>query len=346
MVAVRMYINQSEAAANSTREGLDAYYCAELLDLLQKIAQRKFKNNQILHGIIVARIASFQETDPALHAEIRVQIEESGSTKGNITSRLHQYANEFKTKKWVQKVTGGSHSRFSPVKGSGASTSARPTPSSPYSSQAMLLGGQSRSTTPTPSFNSIDHLTSEASSSQQAFLPMSGREEATTTNRTTANRVEEVVLGRSGTLGSRVKAAELPPSVEVEVEEVEEMDLDYQGICASSESLSAYISEAVVNPFLQTIRSKMTNLSDAHHIQTLFNRMIGGIIPEYQEALKKEDGQRQRSPKDQQACSTLAHLRLWVNITAALSAIEALSEARKVVVQEPKDIGSPEFSPL
>jgi len=89
----------------------------------------------------------------------------------------------------------------------------------------------------------------------------------------------------------------------------------------------------------------MIHLADAHHIEKVYERTTVKIIGEYEGELKKKDDQRQRSPEDQRARSTLAQLQLWANITAAVSAIEALSKAREDALQQPTDIRSPDFSP-
>lgn len=335
--AVHECEEQSKAAAKKTEEELEEFYLAELLDLLQKTAERKFKNNQILQTIITAKIASLRETTSGL------QIVEFGSTKGGkevdtVNRRIAQYFNELKAKKWVQKFTGVSHSRFSPFRESGASTSAIPTSSSPSSSQAMLLGGPSRSRTPTPSL--FDHRTSGASCSQQTLLPVSGREQATTINEMAANRVVEDLLGGSSTLGALLEADESQLSVE------EGVELNLKDFSASSENVGLYITKHLVNPFLQKIRSDMTRLSDAHHLERVYNSTINEITEEYEKAIKKADDQRQRTPEDQQARSALAHLQLWVNITAAVSAIEALSKVREESAQRKlTDIRSPVYSP-
>jgi hypothetical protein len=315
---VRTCMERTNETVEKAVEELEALYCAELLDLLQKVAEKKFKNNKIIQAIITKKIASLEEKSSALHAEIRARIEESGSNKGwkEANRRIRQ---GLTTKRWTQKFKGVISHSLPSFKERGASTSAIPASSSASSSRAMLMGGHSRSTTPTPSLNSTDY----EASSQGLFPPVSGREQLPDINETTANRVDE-----------------LPSSLEVGHE------LDYQSICASSERLSTYISAELVSEFLQTIRSAMTNLADTHHIEKVYNSTILGMITEYEEVLRKEDDQRPRAPEDQRARSTLAQLQLWANITAAVSAIDALSKAREAARQKPTDIRSREFSPL
>lgn len=316
VVAARQCTQQSDAAINETKKGLRVFYHAELLDLLRKTAERKFKNNQTLQAIITDKITSLQDTTSPLHAEIRMQTEEPRSTKG---WGFRQYLDDLTPKKMVRKVTRAYHSRSSSFKESGT-----PTSSSASSSQVMLFGGPSRSRTPTPSLHSLGYPTAEASSSQQTFLPVPGREQATTINGMAANPVEGALVGGNVTLGALT----------------EEDERNLQDICASSENLSSYIAKTVVNPFLQSIRADLTRLSDLHYIKTVYDSTIVGISRDYEKAVQKEDDQRERTPEDQRARSALAHLQLWANITAAVSAIEALSKARKEAEWQLTDIRS------
>lgn len=278
-------MERNDAVADKAVEELGALYRAELLDLLQKVAGEKFKNNQIIQAIITAKIASLQETTSALHAEVRMQVVESVSNTGRKEantrySRIRQSFDQLIAKiRDPKSKSAVPQSRFS-SKGS-ASTSAIPASSNPSSSHAMLLGGLSRSTTIASSLNSTD---CEVSS----------------------------------------------PADELELQE----------IGASSEKLNTYISTNLVDPFLQTIRSKMTRLADAHHMEKVYQSTILGMITDYEEALKKEVDQRQRTPEDRRVRSTLAQLQLLANITAAISAIEALSKARERAPPKLTDIGS------
>jgi len=196
-----------------------------------------------------------------------------------------------------------------------------------------MLWGVSRSKTPTPSINSIDQPTSETPSSQQSLFSVSEPERAILISEIMTTRAGEFIVGGSFTLGAIAEASELPSPVLGP-------DLDCQVIWASSAKPGAYTSANVIDPFLQSVRSKMTHLADAriHHMEKAYERTALGVIAEYEEAIEKEEDQRQRTPEDHRVCSTLAQRQLWVNATAAVSAIEALTKAREDSLQKPTDL--------
>jgi len=346
----RVCMKESEAAAEENVEELAIMCRTELLDLLQKIAGRKIKNTS-LQAIIAAKIASLEETTSVLRAEIRAQIEKSGSherwKEGDMTNNLiHQFVKAFTKKSWLQTSTSLakgiiSHSRKPSSKEKRVSISALSTPTGASSGRGVLWGGFSRSKTPTPSIHSIDQPISETPSSQQSLLLVSEPEPAAPINEIITTRAGEFIVGGSFTLGALTEASDLPSPVLGP-------DVDCQVICASSAKLGAYISTNVIDPFLQSVRSKMTHLADAriHHMEKVYEKTILGVIAEYEEAIKKEEDQRQRTPEDQRVRSTLAQLQLWVNVTAAVSAIDALTKAREDSLQKPTDLGSPILSPL
>lgn len=306
-------MEKNNVVAEKAVEELGALYRAELLDLLQKVAGQKFKNNQIIQAIITAKIASLQETTSALQNEVGMQVEESVSNKGwkEASQRIRDQLK--KLKGVVPQIS---------FKGK-ASTSARPALSNPSSSHAMLLGELSRSATTASSLNSTDCT---VSSSQRPFLPVSGREQAPVIDETMANRV-----------GALTETDKLPSPVD---------ELELQEISASPEKLNTYISTNLVDPFLQTVRFKMTRLADAYQMENVYENTVLGMITEYEEALKKGVDQRQSTPEDRRVRSTLAQLQLWANITAAVSAINALSEAGERARQKLPDIGSKMPTPM
>jgi len=74
-------MRKTEVDVEKAAEELEALYRAELLDLLQKVASQKFKNDQIIQAIIATKIHSLKEPTSPLNVEIRIQIEEPGSNK-------------------------------------------------------------------------------------------------------------------------------------------------------------------------------------------------------------------------------------------------------------------------
>ena len=124
-------------------------------------------------------------------------------------------------------------------------------------------------------------------------------------------------------------------------------DLDFQDVCSSAEKLSAYISTNVVDPFLKTVRTELTYHADMrlHNMEKTYEETILQVMTEYEGAIKKEEDMRKRTTEDQRARSTLAQLQLWANVTAAVSAIDALTKTRINSLQKPSDLGSPVLSP-
>ncbi len=124
-------------------------------------------------------------------------------------------------------------------------TSVVSTPSSASSNPGVLLGGVSGSRTPTLSLNNIHYPISEAPSSHPPLPPVAGREQATTVNETMTSRAEEVIGGEVILWEPSLRQA----SCHLRWREGHEPD--FQDICASSKTLSTYISKNVVNPFLE-----------------------------------------------------------------------------------------------
>jgi hypothetical protein len=348
MKETRGQLEQSEAAAEENIEELATLCRTELLDLLQRIVANRKNTSQSLQAIITAKIALLQETTSVLRAEIRDQIEKSGPNErwkeADMTNSFVQsFFNGFnRIRKSASRAKGlVSRSRRPSLMGrrqSSDQTSGSSTPSSAPSSRVPLMSDLHRPKTPTPSTN---HST-EAQSAQQFLPPIAEPNQATAIGEMLTSRAEEFVIGRSFTLESPAEEPELSsPVAEVGP------DLDYQDICSSSAKLSAYIATNVVDPFLQNMRTKMTYLADArlHNMEKVYERTILGVMAEYEEAIKKEEDQRKRTPEDQRVRSTLAQLQLWANVTAAVSAIEALTKARNNSRQELTDLGSPVSSP-
>ena len=341
----QIFMEKSEEETEENVEKLAKLCRTELLVLLQEIAGRKLKNNPMLRDIVNAKIATLQEDTSVLRAEIRTEIQKSGSNgrwkEVDITNNLvGQFVDAFTRR--VQKATSAakglvSISRRASLKERRVSTP--PIPPSASSSRAM---GPSRSRTPTLSLNDIDYPTSETPSSQRPLLLVSEQEQTYGIDEMMTTRAEEYIIGRSSTLGPLTEAPESP----LPVEETPELDLG--DICASPANLNAHISENVVKPFLQSVRVKMTQLADArvHHMEKVYERTILGVMAECEKAIKDEEDRRQRTPEDQRVRSTLAQLQLWANVTAAVSAIEALTKAREAALEKPTDIGSPVFSPI
>ena len=302
-------MKQSEISAKENVEELATLCRTELLDLLQKIAERKV-TNQSLQAIIAAKIASLQGTTSVLYSEIRSQIEKSGpkerwkeaDMKENL---VRKFVSALTRRNWIRKSTSlakglishGPRPSFMERSASNAGLSA---PSSASSSRAAL----SRSQTPTPSNDSITHSTSNARSSQQFLRRIHEGGQAATVNEMITSRAEEYMVGRSSTLDSSSESS--LPVMEVEPR------LDYQDICSSSKKLSAYVSTNVVNPFLQDVRTNITRLAGArlHDMEKVYERTILGVMAEYEEAIKMEEDQRQRIPQDQRVRRTLAQLQL------------------------------------
>jgi hypothetical protein len=342
----------AETSAKEDLKELETLCCTELLDLLQKIAKRKIRNEN-LQAVITAKIASLREETGVLRAEIREQFKKSGPNErwkeDHMTSNIvHQFVKAFTRKSWSHISTSiakglGSHNRKHSIKGPTASTAASSTPSSASSSRSIRWRGVGRSRTPTPSVNSINRPTSDTPSSQQSLLSLPDPEQATAIGEMMTSRAEEFVAGGSIILGDPTEAPELSSPTEEVVP-----DLDYRDICSSSAKLSAHISTNLVTPFLQSLRSKMINLADTrtHHMEKVYERTLLGVMAEYEEAIKKEEDLRQRTAEDQRVRSTLAQLQLWANVTAAVSAIEALAKARDDTLQKPADLGSPVLSPI
>jgi len=340
----QLHLKNGETAIEEDVKELASRCRTGLLTLLQKIAERKVTNRSLL-AIINAKIACLKEPTSVLYSEMHVQIAKPGHNerwKEIDLSRdlVQKFVDTFSKKHWLQGPTALAKGLVRSIKNGSSDRHSVLSTSSSAPLSRIVSCSRSGSLTLT---NKMKGAATDASSSQQSLLRIPEPEQQPTVSEMITSQAGEYVIGGSFTLDAPSGEPELSPLIADA-----SPDLDCRDICSSSAKLDEYVSKNVVDPYLKDVRRKITHLTDTllHNMEKVYEETILGVMTEYEDAIKKEEDERERTPEDQRVRSTLAQLQLWANVTAAVSAIDALTKARVKSLEKPGDIRSPVASHL